>query len=77
MKRFIVDVKVNPREGGWDVDARGEEGGHEHFERKEEAVQHAREIAKQHIPSQVVIRRHDGKIQEERTYGNDPRRHPG
>ncbi len=43
-------------------------------ETKKDAQQAAREQAKKDSPSQVIIHKKDGKIQEEHTYGNDP--HP-
>ena len=43
-------------------------------ETKKEAVRKTIEIAKKQQDSQVIIHKQDGKIQEERTYGNDP--HP-
>lgn len=42
------------------------------------AVQRAREMwGSAFTPAQVVIHRKNGTIQEERTYGNDPRRTKG
>ena len=39
---------------------------------KKQAVDKARDMAKQEKPSQVIIRMQDGTIQGERTYGQDP-----
>ncbi|EHU4917199.1 DUF2188 domain-containing protein [Vibrio vulnificus] len=30
------------------------------------------DIAKRNIPSQLTIKKKDGQIEDERTYGNDP-----
>ena len=37
------------------------------------AVNHARELAKANQPSQVIIHTRDGRIETEHTYGDDPR----
>ncbi len=39
---------------------------------KAKAVGRGRQMAKVQRPSQIVIHKKDGTIQEERTYGNDP-----
>lgn len=39
---------------------------------KAETTRKTIEIAKNQQDSQVIIHKKDGKIQEERTYGNDP-----
>jgi hypothetical protein len=36
------------------------------------AIRHAAEVARKAKPSQLIIRRRDGTIQDERTYGADP-----
>ncbi|MDO8467050.1 MAG: DUF2188 domain-containing protein [bacterium] len=41
------------------------------------AVAYALSLAKNLRPSQVKIHRHDGVIQEERTFGQDPERYLG
>jgi hypothetical protein len=67
--RRVFDV--SPDGDRWKVQERqgGEKQSHE---TKEEAVQAARALADEAQPSQVVIRKSDGQIEEERTYGNDP-----
>lgn len=44
---------------------------------KPEAISIAVSLARTNQPSQVVIYKEDGRIQSERTYGNDPRRSKG
>lgn len=39
---------------------------------KDEAIQKGRAIAQANQPSQLVVRRADGTIETEWTYGNDP-----
>jgi hypothetical protein len=60
--------------GGWVVKG----GGEEHrFGKKAEAVQAAAAAGRTLGNAQVVIRKQDGTIQSERTYGDDPRRTKG
>lgn len=64
-------ITVVPNRGaGWAV----KEGRKvvEQFSRKKEAVQFGRSLAKGVPPSQLIIHKKDGRIQEERTYGRDP-----
>jgi hypothetical protein len=49
-------------------------GTSDHFTTKTMAVLSAAKAAKYYGNAQVVIRKKDGTIQSERTYGNDPRR---
>lgn len=42
-----------------------------------EAIDAAREKAKEHQPAQVIVHGRDGRIRTEYTYGSDPRRTPG
>lgn len=68
-KRKVYDV--SPSEKGWNVKARGANRASNHFDNKADAVQRGRDLAKGQ-EGQLVIRKQDGTIQEERTYGNDP-----
>jgi hypothetical protein len=53
-------------------------GGEEHrFQNKAEAIDAAAAAGRGMENAQVVIRKKDGTIQSERTYGNDPRRSKG
>ncbi|MGW0779068.1 DUF2188 domain-containing protein [Streptomyces sp. NPDC002835] len=42
-----------------------------------DAINSARQQAKQHKPAQVVVHGRDGRIRTEYTYGDDPRDIPG
>lgn len=78
-KRLVLQlVPVSPH--GWKV-THGEEVlfntlGQED-QTKKDAIKFAVGYAREHKPSQVVIHGRDGKIQSERTYGNDPVRSKG
>jgi len=62
--------RVMPGEKAWHV--RDGESERE-FSRKDEAVKWAREQAKQATPSQLLVHGQNGRIQNEYTYGSDPR----
>ncbi|MGH2636978.1 MAG: DUF2188 domain-containing protein [Actinomycetota bacterium] len=73
-RRTRIEVRCDRRAGTWVVKG----GGETHtFALKQEAVDGAVAAARAIGNSQVVIRKMDGTIQSERTYGNDPRRTKG
>lgn len=64
---------VATHEGKWVVRReRRPDGEYDAFETKDEAVERARRIAREEIPSQVKVHRTDGTIEDEFTYGDDP-----
>ena len=69
--RKVYDVSQRP-DDKWQGKARGGERASVVRETKEQAVKDTTRIAKNQDPSQVVIHKTDGKIQEERTFGKDP-----
>jgi hypothetical protein len=72
MKRKVYDVKKTG--DSWSVVGRDNERASAVKSTKEEAVQRAAEIGRNNGHAQVVIRKENGQIQSERTYGDDP--HP-
>ena len=75
-KRVVYDVE--PRDGGdWAAQRRGTSRATAVTEKKSDAIEEARRLAKQHPEGQVVIHDAEGKIEKEYTYKNDPERHPG
>ncbi|WP_437626007.1 DUF2188 domain-containing protein [Sorangium sp. So ce1151] len=76
-----VHIDVNPSPKGWRVEERGAKRADSVHERKSDAVEravekgHAIHDAGENV--QVTIKRTNGTIQEERTYGDDPRRTKG
>jgi hypothetical protein len=59
------------QDGNWQVKQQGAERASGVFERKADAVERGRELARaQH--GQLLIRGTDGRIQTEHTYGDDP-----
>lgn len=75
-KRKQYHVTADKKKGGWKVTLTGASLQY-NFKTKPPAVQKAVELARKSKPSQVLIHKLDGKIQEERTYGDDPRRSKG
>lgn len=54
-----------------------ENGGvRQEFRTKEEAIDFAKDRARGQEPSQVKVHLHDGNMEHESTYGDDPRRTP-
>lgn len=70
MGRKIYDVKKQGE--SWVVKGRGNERASAITSTKTEAVDRAAELGKNNGNAQVVIRKENGQIQSERTYGNDP-----
>jgi hypothetical protein len=69
-KRRVYDVSPKGKE--WSVKERGADRAVGNFAKKSDAVDRAREVAKNQPRAQVVIRKQDGSIQTEHTYGGDP-----
>ena len=63
---------VSPDGENWKVKAEGAERSTKIFDRKQDAIDFARQLAKNQQPSQIKIQNQKGIIQEERTYGKDP-----
>lgn len=68
---------VTPNANGWEVRRQGSDATEVLVDNKDNAVAHARELAKEREPSQVIIHTRDGKFETEYTYGDDPRDIPG
>ena len=62
---------VPDKEGGWNVKGAGNSKSTAHTDKKQDAIDIAKEIAKNQ-KSEVVIHGKDGKIQDKDSYGNDP-----
>lgn len=63
---------VVPTENGWGVKGEGNKKNTRNTRTQDEAINIAREIAKNQ-ESEVVIHRKDGRIRDKDSYGNDPR----
>jgi hypothetical protein len=67
-KTYII--KAN-EDGGWDVWAEESDRPINIFKTKGEAVERAAELARKQEPSQIVIHKKDGDVQEERLFGDE------
>ena len=63
---------VSPREGGkWGVHGEGSKKDTNVFDKKEDAIARAIEIAK-NKEGELIIQKRNGQIQSKDSYGNDP-----
>ena len=62
---------VPNHEGGWDVKKGGGERSIKHFDKKDDAVDKARDISRNQN-SELVIHKKDGTIQKADSHGGDP-----
>ena len=75
-KRRVYHVTPNP-EGGWNIKGEGNKNPSGLFNRKNDAIQRGKELAKQGPLGQIKIHKKDGTIQTEHTYCEDPEKYPG
>ena len=76
MARKSVHV-VPAKQGGWNTKSSGASRAGSHHKTKADALDRAKEQAKNAPLGQVVVHGKDGKIQTEHTYGKDPCPPPG
>lgn len=65
------NIWVSPREDGWGIHREGDGFDIGHSETQREAIERAREKAKQDRV-EVIVQRPDGRIRGKDSYGNDP-----
>lgn len=71
-------IHVTPRDqGDWAVKRANSDRASKVFEKKTDAIDYAKEKAKEEEKSQVIIHGKDKKIQTEHTYGKDPEKYKG
>ena len=75
MLRTIYEVVTS--DNGWGIKRRGNLRNTLNFPTKSDAVAEGQRRCKAAKPSQLIIRKADGQIETEYTYGNDPVRSPG
>ena len=76
-ERKIYHVVYNKIDEDWKVKLQKAERASGVFETKEEAVDYAKELAKDADLGQIKIHKKDGVIETEHTYGQDPKRYKG
>jgi hypothetical protein len=73
-----IQLHVTPwKENGWQVTRAGSGQQLVVVDTKEKAISYGRELAKDEGLGQLVVHKADGSIEEEFTYGDDPRDIPG
>lgn len=72
MSRNVYHVVYNSSNEVWQVKKESSIVAIKNFDTKTEAIDYAVQLAKNNEPSQVKIHKKDGKIESERTYGDDP-----
>ncbi|MGI8426552.1 MAG: DUF2188 domain-containing protein [Actinomycetota bacterium] len=68
-----VTYHVTPNVNSWEVKRAGSSETEFLVDNKDNAVNHAKELARAEELGQVIVHTRDGKIAEEFTYGADPR----
>lgn len=68
---------VSPTGADWKVQKQGGNQAIGIFSTKADAIDRARTVAKNNMPSQVKVQRANGTIEDEWTYGDDPFPPPG
>ncbi|RLG12930.1 DUF2188 domain-containing protein [Candidatus Pacearchaeota archaeon] len=72
-----IKYHITPRdEGRWAVIKEDSKRAIIVLENKQDAIERARELAKKVKLGQIFIHGRNGRIQEEYTYGQDPRKYP-
>ena len=70
-KRTVTYVGPG-KKGGWNVKRQGGQRSSGHFDKKDDAIDYSRQLAKKAGLGQLKIQKQDGTFQKEYTYGKDP-----
>lgn len=70
MKKKSTHV-VPKSSGGWNIKQSGGKRSSGHFDKKQDAIDRAREISRNQ-GTELVIHNKDGKISQKDSHGNDP-----
>lgn len=76
-KRKVYHVTHDKDDSMWKVKAQGGERASSVHATKDEAVDAGRTLAKNNMPSQLIVHLMNGQIETEYTYGDDPVSSPG
>jgi len=74
--RTVYHVVPDASAEKWVISQENNDSFREEYRTKEEAVSAAKSRARGQEPSQVKVHKHDGNMEYESTYGDDPRRSP-
>jgi len=75
--RTVYHVVPNANAQRWVISIEDDDSFREEYDTKAEAVEAAKRRARSREPAQVKVHKHDGNMEYESTYGDDPRRSPG
>ena len=70
------DVEVHPQGDGWEVKVEGDSSPRTTHDRRSDAVDSGRALAKS-LRVEFIVKNQDGRIAEKDSYGNDSRTVPG
>jgi hypothetical protein len=76
MSKQVWDVEP-AGDGRWKVRREGASRADSHHDRKADAIERARALAKEAPDGQVRVKGRDGQLETEWTYGHDPASRPG
>ena len=76
-KRTVYHFTYDKAADDWKLMKQGAKRATRRFKTKTEGLPEAVKLVRKIEPSQLKIHKRDGKIQEERTYGDDPEKYPG
>ncbi len=71
MSKRDYHVVPNKDRGGWDVKREHAERASDHFEKKSDAMERGRDLAREH-KTELVEHDRRGRIRDPDSYGNDP-----
>ena len=75
--RVVYHVVPNSDATRWVVSMENDERFREEYETKQDALEAAKQHAREQEPSQVKVHTRDGNMEYENTYGDDPRTSAG
>ena len=75
--RTVYHVVPNADQSRWVISMENDASFREEFDTKAEALDAAKARARNQEPSQVKVHKHNGNMDYESTYGDDPARSPG
>lgn len=64
----LTTFRVTPNGDGWQIKVEGQDKPKSKFETKKEALEAARDLAHKEVPSQLVVHRQDGTVQDSYRY---------
>ena len=76
-KRSVYHVVPDKVSGKWKLKKQGSDRALKAFDKKQDAINRGKEIAKKQPLGQLKVHKTDGTIQTEYSYGSDPKKSKG